>query len=95
METDGVEWNEQTIRKNIQMPILAEKLDQISIKIFSSNFQESSNRKKALIISTIELEYAFGQTGFNLVTAKHSVAAIVGEHTSGHYRYISVVAKNR
>ncbi len=63
------------------MPILAEWLDQISIKI-------SEGRGKPLFISTIDLKYAFGQIALHRNTAKHCVAAIVGGKATGHCRFL-------
>ena len=51
---DAVELNRQIVRKTLRMPIVAELLDQISMKI-------SEGRGKPLYISTIELKYASGQ----------------------------------
>ena len=78
---DAVELNRLIVRKTTQMPILAELLDQISIKI-------SEGRGKALFISTIDLKYAFGQISLHKITAKHCVGAIVGGKTTGHYRFL-------
>ena len=55
----------------MQMPWLSELLDQVSIKI-------SGNRQAKLNVSTIDLEYAFGQIDLHEETSKHCVAAIVG-----------------
>ncbi len=46
---DSVELNKQIVRKRMQMPMLAELLDQVSIKI-------TSRRDKPLLISTIDLK---------------------------------------
>ena len=78
---DAVELNRQIVRKTMQIPILAELLDQISIKI-------SEGRGKPLFISTIDLKYAFGQNALHKNTAKHCVAAIVGEKATGYYRFL-------
>ncbi len=51
---DSVELNKQIVRKTMQMPILADLLDQISMKI-------SEGRGTPLYISPIDLKYAFGQ----------------------------------
>ncbi len=77
---DSVELNKQIVRKTMQMPILADLLDQISMKI-------SEGRGKPLFISTIDLKYAFGQIKLHRNTAKHCVAAIVGGRATGHYRF--------
>ncbi len=77
---DEVELNRQIVRKTMQMPILAELLDQICMKI-------SEGRGKPLYISTIDLQYAFGQISLHRETAKHRVAAIVGRKATGHYRF--------
>ncbi len=78
---DAVELNRQIVRKTMQMPILAEFLDQIAIKI-------SEGRGKPLFISTIDLKYAYGQIALYKNTAKHCVAAIVGGKATGHYRFL-------
>ncbi len=62
----------------MQLPLLAELLDQISMKM-------SGNRKPTLYISTIDLKYAFGQTALHKETSKDCVAAIVGGKATGHY----------
>ncbi len=72
--------NRQIVRKTMQMPIVDELLDQISMKI-------SEGRGKPLIISTIELKYAFGQILLHRETAKPCVAAVVGGKATGHYRF--------
>ncbi len=77
---DAVKLNRQIVRKTMQMPILAELLDQISITI-------SEGRGKPLFISTIDLKYAFGQIALHKNIAKHCVAAIVGGKATGHYRF--------
>ena len=77
---DSVELNKQIIHKTMQMPILAELVDQISIKI-------SLGTGKPLVISTIDLKYAFGQIKLHSESAKHCVAAIVGGTSTGHYRF--------
>ena len=69
---DAVELKRQIVRKTMHMSILAELLDQISIKI-------SEGRGKLLFISTIDLKYAFGQIALHKNTAKHCVVAIFGE----------------
>ena len=48
---DSVQLNRQILKKTMQMPLLSELVDQVSIKI-------SGNRKAKLYISTIDLEYA-------------------------------------
>ena len=45
------------------------------------------NRQAQLHISTIDLDYAFGQIALHRETAKHCVAAIVGGKATGHYRF--------
>ena len=40
-----------------------------------------------LHISTIGLDFAFGQIALNRGTAKHCVAAVVGGKAIGHYRF--------
>ncbi len=51
---DLVELNKQTMKKTMQMPILVDLGDQISMKI-------SEGRGKPLLFSTIDLNYAFGK----------------------------------
>ena len=77
---DWIELNKQIVKKTMQLPLLAELLDQISVKI-------SGDRKAPLHISTIDLDYAFGQIALHRDTAKHCVAAIVGGKATGHYRF--------
>ncbi len=77
---DSVELNKQIIRKTMKMPILAELMDQISVKI-------SLGKGKLLFISTIDLNYAFEQIELHSETAKLCVAAIVGGTSTGDYRF--------
>ncbi len=77
---DSIELNKQVVKKTMQLPSLAELLDRISIKI-------SRNGQAQLHVSTIDLDYAFGQIALHQDTAKHCVAAIVGGKATGHYRF--------
>ncbi len=77
---DLVELDKQIVRKTMQMPILADLLYQISMKI-------SEGRGKPLHISTFDLKYAFGQIRLHRNTAKHCVAAIVGGKATGPCRF--------
>ena len=77
---DSVELSKQILRKTMQMPILAELVDQISIKI-------SFTKIKLLFISTMDLKYAFGQIKRHSETTKPCVAAIVGGTSTGLYRF--------
>ncbi len=77
---DSTELNKQIIKKTMQLPLLAELLDQICMKI-------SANRKATPYISTIDLKYSFGQIALHKETSKHCVAAIVGGKATGHYRF--------
>ncbi len=74
---DSVELNQQIVRKTMQMALLADLLDQISMEI-------SEVRFKPLYISTIDLKYAFGQIKLHRNTAKLCVSAIVGGKATGH-----------
>ncbi len=53
----------------------------------STTIKISSNDGEELWISTIDLEYAFGQVELDEDTAKHCVVAIVGGENTGHYRF--------
>ncbi len=64
----------------MQMPLLSEMLDRVSMKI-------SGNRTAKLNVSTIDPEYAFGQIDLHEETSKHCVVAIVGVKATGHYRF--------
>ncbi len=75
---DSVQLNRQIVKKTMQMPLLSELLDRVSIQI-------SGNRNAKLNVSTIDLEYAFGQIDLHKETSKHCVAAIVGGKATGHY----------
>ncbi len=74
---DSIEPNMQVVKKKMQLPLRAELLDQISMKI-------SGNRQPQLHNSTIDLDYAFGQIALHKDAAKHCVAAIVGGKATGH-----------
>ncbi len=77
---DSVQLNRQIVKKTMQMPLLSELLDQVSMKI-------SGNRTAKLNVSTVDLEYAFGQIDLHPDTSRHCVAAIVGGTATGHYRF--------
>ncbi len=77
---DSVELNKQIVKTTMQLPLLAELLDRVSMKI-------SKNPTAKLHVSTIDLDYAFGQIELHEATAKHCVAAIVGGKATGHYRF--------
>ena len=77
---DSQELNKQIVKKTMQPPLLAELLDQISMKI-------SGNREAKLYNSTIDLKYALSQIALHKETSKHCVAAIVGGKATGYYRF--------
>ena len=77
---DSVELNKQIVKKTMQLPLLAEILDRVSMKI-------SKNKTSPLHVSTIDLDYAFGQIELHPNTSKHCVADIVGGKATGHYRF--------
>ena len=78
---DSVELNKQIVKKTMQILLLAELLDRVSMMI-------SHNRTGRLHVSTIDIDYAFGQIALHENTSKHCVAAIVGGKATGHYRFI-------
>ena len=64
----------------MQLPLVAELLDRVSLKI-------SKNKTSPLHVSTKDLDYAFGQIELHQNTSQHCVAAIVGGQATGHYRF--------
>ena len=71
--------NDNTIKGKAQMPILEELLGQVSMAI-------TRNEEMPLYISTIDLEYAFGQVKLHPETSKHCNIAIIG----GYYGVLPV-----
>ena len=77
---DSVELNKQIVKKTMQLRLLVELLDRISMKI-------SANRKTSLFVSTIDLDYAFAnvkpmvEIELYKDTAKPCVAVIVAFQT--------------
>ena len=72
--------NDNTIKRKAQMPNLEELLGQVSMAI-------SKDEDKPLYISTIDLEYAFGQVKLHPDTSKHCNIAIIGGDSTGYYQF--------
>ena len=69
--------NDNTIKRTAQMPNLEELLGQVSLSI-------TKDENLPLYISTIDLEYAFGQ--IKLHTRKHCNIAIIGGEATRYYQ---------
>ncbi len=65
------------LRRRMQLPLLAELLDQISMK-------KSGNRGAQLYIWEIDLKYPLGNIALHKETSKHFVATIVGGKATSH-----------
>ena len=72
--------NDNTIKRKAQMPNLEELLGQVSMAI-------TKNEEMRLYLSTIDLEYAFGQVKLLPDTSKHCNIAIIGGDATGYYRF--------
>ena len=72
--------NDNTIKRKAQMPNLEELLGQVSLSI-------TKNENMPLYISTIDLEYAFGQISLHPDTGKHCNIAIIGREATGYYQF--------
>ena len=62
------------------MPNMEELLNQISVEI-------TSDRTKELMMSKIDLDYAYGQMKLSKETSRQGVFAITGGKFSGFYRF--------
>ena len=72
--------NDNTIKRKAQMPNLEELLGQVSMAI-------TKDEEMPLYISTIDLEYAFGQVKLHPDTSKHCNIAIIGGDSTGYYQF--------
>ena len=72
--------NDNTIKRKAQMPNLEELLGQVSMAI-------TKDEEMPLYISTIDLEYAFGQVKLHPDTSKHCNIAIIGGDATGYYQF--------
>ena len=73
--------NDNTIKRKAQMPNLEELLGQVCLSI-------TKDENMPLYISTIDLEYAFGQISLHPETRKHcNIAIIGGGGATGYYQF--------
>ena len=72
--------NDNTIKRKAQMPNLEELLGQVTLSI-------TKDESMPLYISTIDLEYAFGQISLHPETRKHCNIAIIGGEATGYYQF--------
>ena len=77
---DSRKLNDSCIKMRPHMPNMEELINQISNKI-------TSDRKKPLWISKIDLDYAYGQLKLAEETSKHCVFALTGGKFNGYYRF--------
>ena len=72
--------NDNTIKRKAQMPNLEELLGQVSLSI-------TKDETLPLYISTIDLEFAFGQIKLHPETGKHFNIAIIGGDVTGYCQF--------
>ena len=77
---DSRKLNDNCIKIRPHMPNLEELLNQFSIDI-------TTDRSKPLIISKVDLYYAYAQMKLAKETSRHCVFAISGGNFSGYHRF--------
>ncbi len=77
---DAKKLHKRIVKKKMQMPNLDDLRDRASIRA-------SKDREMPFWVSTIDLDYAFGQVELDEETAKHCVIAIVDGDSNGHCKY--------
>ena len=77
---DSRKLNDSCIKVRPHMPNMEELLNQISVEI-------TKDRTKKLMISKIDLDYAYGQMMLSEETSRQCVFAITGGNFSGYYRF--------
>ena len=77
---DSRKLNDSCIKIRPHMPNMEELLNQISVEI-------TKNRTKKLMMSKIDLDYAYGQMKLSKKTSRQCVFAITGVKFSGYYRF--------
>ena len=77
---DSRKLNDSCIKMRPHMPNMEELLNQISVEI-------TRDRKRPLLISKLDLDYAYGQFKLSEETSKHCVFAITGGRVNGYYRF--------
>ena len=77
---DSRKLNDSCIKTRPHMPNMEELLNQKSVEI-------TKDRTKELIMSKIDLDYAYGQMKLSKETSRQCVFAITGGKFSGFYRF--------
>ena len=77
---DSRKLNDSCIKVRPHMPNMEELLNQISVEI-------TKDRTKELMMSKIDLDYAYGQMMLSEETSIQCVFAITGGNFSGYYRF--------
>ena len=77
---DSRKLNDSCIKIRPHMPNMEELLNQISVEI-------TRDRTKILMMSKIDLDYAYGQMKLSKETSRQCVFAITGGKFSGYYRF--------
>ena len=77
---DSRKLNDSCIKVRPHMPNMEELLNQISVEI-------TKDRTKKLMMSKIDLDYAYGQMMLSEETSRQCVFAITGANFSGYYRF--------
>ena len=77
---DSRKLNDSCIKIRPHMPNMEELLNQISVEI-------TRDRTKELMMSKIDLDYAYGQMKLSKETSRQCVFAITGGKFSGYYRF--------
>ena len=77
---DSRKLNDSCIKVRPHMPNMEELLNQISVEI-------TKDRLKELMMSKIDLDYAYGQMMLSEETSRQCVFAITGGNFSGYYRF--------
>ena len=77
---DSRKLNDSCIKVRPHMPNMEELLNQISVEI-------TKDRTKKLMMSKIDVDYAYGQMMLSEETSRQCVFAITGANFSGYYRF--------
>ena len=77
---DSRKLNDSCIKVRPHMPNMEELLNQISVEI-------TKDRTKKLMMSKIDLDYAYGQMMLSEEPSRQCVFAITGANFSGYYRF--------
>ena len=84
---DSRKLNDSCIKIRPHMPNMEELLNQISVEI-------TKDRTKELMMSKIDLDYAYGQMKLSKKTSRQCVFALTGGKFSGYYRFKKMILRS-